>query len=320
MHVRRHVLPITALLLLGLGACGGSEEAPGATKRSAPTSPTASATPTPLTEDEAWAASLCGQVDVAAVAKAMDAEVFRGSIRPGPVGIPTYDTCSLVVGSEEAGSDLDLAVSATAVTDADWAAIKKYEQDTTGRYSEIEPIDVGDEGYFRAPSVAVARVGDRVVRASFRGEPVSAEEMSGVLAAAVPTVPAIEVGPAVVALPGCSEADAEAAAVLGADATLRRDGQGDDGPFCGWATSTAAVSVSAAKIDGGPSLKDDIAAFGGEEVAGLGTEAAYFGGEDGLRLSFLTANGVTVSVTVPPLLPGDKDTLVALAQKVAGLY
>jgi hypothetical protein len=314
MHARQLVAVVTLTLV---AACGGSQGTDDTTKESsAPPKPTAQ-TPEQLLE-----ASVCGQVDGEKVAAALDREgVVDVGVSPALLGIPSYDTCTITVGDGDAASPVTFGWSIEPVSADEWDTIVKHEKATNGRYTEIEEIDVADGGYFRIPAVGVALVGDRVVRVSSAGGEATAEEVTKLLELVVPVAPKLEDAPLIQTLPACEAADAEAEAVLGAKATIRRDQlDGSGKPTCGWATPTAAVTVSSGRPVEGESIQDRIDMFGGKAVPGLGKEAGFFGGEDGQSVSFDPGDGTNVDVRVPALLPGDEASLVALAKKLADTY
>lgn len=322
MHLRRSAIAVAILSLVIVAGCGGSdnktEEKPKSDNTSQKPQP-----PKPQTADEIWANSLCAQIDGQGVAKALgQPAVYRGSAGTSLVGIPSFETCSLIVGQQDSGSSITFGWSVTPISESGWGAAKKYEKDTNGRYMKIEAITVGDGGYFRAPSVAVARVGNRIIRASYQGPPTTAKKMAKILALAVPVAPKLKVEPPIRELPACAKGDAAADRVMGAKATIRRDFRiAGRQTVCSWATPSAAVSVtSAVQKDAKADLKDRIDSSGGEMIAGLGESAGFIGGVDGKSVLFVTSDGTYVQVSVPALLLGSKADLIALAKDLVASY
>lgn len=317
MVVRRQAAAIALVAMLAVvSGCTGSE--PDADQTPAPTSPVPSAE-----ADDAWTQSLCADIDADELAAVFGQDVARRALAGmSSVGIPSYDSCSFVIGSADEGTAATFSWSVESIADDDWDAIARYARDNHGRYTEIEPVDVGEAGYAYANTV-VAHVGDRAVRLVVDAPTATQGQLGEALGLAEPGVAELPDPEPVRTLDDCAAVDAEAEAVLGASATIRRDyvDPGTDLVNCGWATRTAAVSVSVTRIDeAGSQLEQSIREFDAEKLDDLGVVAGYFGGEDGRSVQLVTESGTFVQVSVPALLPGERDALIALAAAIAPTY
>lgn len=317
MVVRRQAAAIAlAAMLTVVSGCTGSQS--DADRTSAPTTPVPSAD-----TDDAWAQSLCADIDADELAAAFGQAVARRALAGmSSVGIPSYDSCSFIVGSADEGTAATFSWSVESVGDDDWEAIGRYVRDSHGRYTEIEPVDVGDAGYAYGDTI-IAHVGDRAVRLVVDAPTATQGQLRTALTLAEPAVPKLPEPEPVRTLEDCTAVDAEAEQVLGAAATIRRDYVDPSTELvnCGWATRTSAVSVSVTRVDeAGAQLEQSIREFDAEKLDDLGVVAGYFGGEDGRSVQLVTESGTFVQVSVPALLPGERDSLIALAAAIAPSY
>jgi len=318
MVVRRAgVMGAVVAVLVAVTACSGADPDDDVTPR-----PTTSYESTSA-EDALWKQSLCAGIDPIELAAVFDQSVAgRGAAGMSSVGIPSYDSCTISVGAEGDGIAATFSWSVEPVDAAAWAAIEQHARNDVGRYTELEPIDLGKGGYAYT-NTAVAHLGNRAVRLTFDAPTASAGQLREALALAEPAVADLPDAPAKRALEPCTAFDAQAEAVMGAPATIRRDyvDPGTELVSCGWATPTAAVSVSASHVDEAQQqLERSIQEFSAEKIDDLGVVAGYFGGEDGRSVQLVTESGTFVQVGVPALLPGDRDDLLALAEAVAPTY
>ncbi|NYG60702.1 hypothetical protein BJ980_003625 [Nocardioides daedukensis] len=300
----------TLVLVAGCGNDSGGEPAPKSSESS------------PMAEEPQGPLSLCEEIDGQAVAELFGrGGAFGVTTGTYSMGLPSFDSCTFMVGeSKGAGIGMTYSWSIETVDEARWAAIRKHQQETNGRYTKIEDLAVGEDG-FTYLNTAVAKVGDRAIMVNFPSHGADPAALAKALELAAPVVPKLVPPAPERTLDACSAADAEADAVLGGEATIRRGREGDYGLSCGWATPDVAVSVSATGIkDAEQTMRDDMEMFGGEEVPDLGTFAYYTGGVDGLSLSFLAAPDLKVAVSVPAGMKAGKADLIALATKLAPNY
>lgn len=340
---------VAALAVSGLAACGSSGGSAGSTpsgtvgappastssrSTASPTPPSTTATtsspaPTPtatvtsVSDTYKWTHSLCSKLDVDDVAKIVEGVPKKqAKLVHTEVGFLTTDNCQFdLITSSEYGNAVDYGVSARTWTVADWQRLKtnSLRGDDT-----LKSVKLGAHGALVDDMSGWVLVGNRIVTVLGPFKATTTARAIALLKLAIPKAAAVKPLPALLGRPECAKANAEAAAVIGGPATVRRDdisegGQGDKWPACGWATRGGSVSLFA-QYTGSPAI-DQIdrrvrQVEDAQRVKGLGVAAVYFPSAAELHVAtekYLVTIDSSGTHT-------DKKRLVALARAVLSNY
>lgn len=279
----------------------------------------------PMSDDQWWAESLCSQLDLSALGEATGVSGLERVLGNSyEVGVPATRDCAVANEEQAMGTTLTIGVSVAPVTEDYWAQITDAQSALLEQPAiEMQAVDVGDAA-FVTPSLGKALVGDRVVTLdTMDASALTPEQLEAGLELVAQAVEAGGPGtaPAQQAIPECTQADEEAAALLGEEPTVRADfyHPAFEAPNCLWATRTGAVQVSARPVDDAAAEQQG---QGYDQQVDLGGGGGLYL-EDGsaMILSWASANNdydVTMEfVDGQEVAPEDA---VALGQALQGLY
>lgn len=252
-----------------------------ATSKSPSPKPTPTVTPTMVSDKFKWSQSICTKLDVNAVAKVVKGlPKKQAELAHSEVGFLTTDNCQFdLVTSSEYGDSASYGLSARTWTVADWAALKRnsLQGDDTMKAVKLGAhgamVDNNGSGW--------VLVGNRILTVMGPFKATTAAQATSLLKLAMPKVAAVKPLPALIGLPVCGKANDEAAAVIGGQASVRRDQNIDHGSvvLCAWSVRGGSVSVEnrgafegATKQVKGEAPRVPKA----QTVKGLGTAAVYF--------------------------------------------
>ncbi|MET7282160.1 hypothetical protein ABZS29_28275 [Kribbella sp. NPDC005582] len=238
----RPVVPFALVAVLASGCGGpGQETAPSVPPLvSISTTPTETPSPseTPSTPPTSKVAdTLCVRMDQQLVQTTLGAPIvqIQPKTPPADFGVPaTYDVCQLGLSASPNGPVLRVGVSVQAATKATLAAAQKAQKS--------QMAVVGDGG-FGADTFVVFLLKDRLFKvagpkATLAKYVVLAQEVARQAAGLPEAEPLI-------ARPECERGSSAAAKVMGAPASIRRDGQTELGDLvCGWISADSVLSTS----------------------------------------------------------------------------
>lgn len=247
------------VLALTLGGCAANDTktTPDDSKTSAP-DPAEPITAERMSSDDWWDASLCAGLDLDALSRDTNVAEWERARGSGfMLGVPPLRTCSIGDGTTH-GQSLEFGVSVAPVTEEAWTAASAHVAQIDGGDVAAEHPDVGDEA-IAVQSFAMARVDDRVITVdSMDVDALDAAHLAAALSAAVDAAEDYDAGPQQV-IDECAAADEQAAAALGAQATIRLDFYSVSSvlPNCIWATETASTQSSAIRLEDAAEWEND---------------------------------------------------------------
>lgn len=326
-----HISRLTAVGILAMAltttACGNGSAArtpsttTAAPSTSAPRTSTAPLDPSPRSDGQRLAESVCAHISPAAVAKAYGVKNADPAGDPSwQLGRISFDTCAVSAGDAMSFSNT-FGASVGRVTAAQWAAFARAQAAPIGRYRPKVTTLAVASGAFSVFNTAYAFTGDRVVMAEAGNGLPEPAPLSAVLRLAVTAAQQTPTSPAREVLPRCLPADAAVTTILQGPSTVRRDWDDSKGLSCGWASSLGAVTVRVYPVAGASKSLDELVAEAKKydqphrAVTGVGTRAWWFGG-DGGQLVVQTSDARYVRVRVI----ADKDAAPAQAAAVAKAF
>lgn len=326
----RTVLAAVALagsLTAGLAGCYSDEAAPeptpGAsnTPTASPTnSPTASGTPeTPSEPPTAKVAdTLCVRADQTLVRRTLAAPVvaIRPKAPPAEIGLPTFDVCELALSNKPGGPVLRMGVSALPATRADLVAAQKSYQATGGKVEPAKPARVG-QGGFGTSRFVVFLFDGKLLKVS--GPPATLAKYVVLGQEAARQAPGLPPAPAAIAREECERGSSEAAAVLGAPALIRRDGETATAQVvCGWIAGTTVLSSSVRTVPDATKVMAAVGKLPTSESVPLGDDGFF----NTATRAIVLRVGTDRIVDLVPLPAGkaDKNAMIAFALAISSLY
>lgn len=252
-----------------------------ATSRSASAAPTPTAKVTTVSDSQRWQHSLCSKLHVSDVARAVGGipKKQNKSVH-SEIGYLTTDYCQFdLVTSSPDNTGVSYGTSARTWSVADWEQLKK---NSLQGATTLKSVKLGAHGAMVDGNIGWVLVGNRIlsVLAPYKAPE---RQVTALMKLALPEVTSVQPLPALLGLPECGKANAQAAAVIGGPATVRRDEKIDGlrGPvvMCGWATRGGSVSIEGQ--DGFSTSAQTVRqeatrVKSAQPVNGLGAAAVYF--------------------------------------------
>lgn len=282
--------------------------APSETPSETPSSTPSETTPAAPVE------TLCGRVDQALIQRTL--AVRSVQVDPGPtpaeIGLPSYDVCTLRLGG---AAPLRMGVSVFPATTAGLVASKKAYDAGRGPLEPSKPAVVGQGGYGTSQFV-VFLAGDRLVKLA--GPPATLPKYLALARDAAAQLAGLPNPPALITRSECDRGSSAAAKVLGAPATARRDSMAADGTItCSWLTATAVLSSTASTAPAAVSAFETARKSPTAEPVPLGDHAFF---ETRTRTIQIRKSTKIASLTPLPHVRADRDTMLAFALSISGLY
>jgi hypothetical protein len=164
---------------------------------------------------------------------------------PAEIGLPTYDVCELSLSTNPSGPVLRMGVSVLPATKTELTAAQKSYDATRGKLEASKPAAVG-QGGFGTSRFVVFLLDGKLLKVS--GPPATLAKYVVLAQEAARQVPGLPVPQPLITRDDCERGTSEAAAVMGAPAMVRRDGETTAGVVCGWITTTSVLSSSARTV------------------------------------------------------------------------
>ena len=320
------IRPAAALLgVLALAGCGTSsnETAPNVPPLVSVSTPAQSPTPTPSetpsgSPSSQVADTLCIRADQTLVRTTLAAQVVQIQPKavPAEIGLPTYDVCELSLSTNPSGPVLRMGVSVLPATKAELTATRKSYDATRGKLEASKPAAVG-QGGFGTSRFVVFLLDGKLLKVS--GPPATLAKYVVLAQEAARQVPGLPVPPSLITRDDCERGTSEAAAVMGAPAMVRRDGETATGDVvCGWITATGVLSSSARTVSDAVKVIEAASKAPTSESVPLGDEGFINTATGAVTLRV----GSDKIVDLVPLPAGKatKEAMIAFALAVSPLY
>lgn len=241
MRIRRVV---AVGLVVALAGCSspGQEDAPSAPPLVPISTPPVTETPseTPSTPATAKVAdTLCVRMNQPLVQTTLGVPVvsIQPETLPAEFGLPTYDVCRLGLSAGPNGPVLTVGSSVLPATAATLAAARKAYAAT-----KAQPVKVGSGG-FGTSTFVVFLLNDRLYKLS--GPKATLAKYVVLAQDVVRQVPGLPEPQPLITQPDCRRGESAAEKVMGAPATIRRDGHTVVGDLvCGWINPTGVLYTS----------------------------------------------------------------------------
>jgi hypothetical protein len=321
MRIRSVVALLGSAVLVGGCSSPGGEDAPNVpplVSISTPPTETPTPTETPSTPPVSKVAdTLCTRVNEDLVQSTLGVPVVRIQPKAPPTefGLPaSYDVCQLGLSTSPSGPVLRIGTSVLLATPATLAAARKAYDATKGE--PAKPVTLG-QGGFATSKFVVFLLDARLVKISgpagtvgkyaVLGQEVS-QQASG-LPGAQPLI----------TRPDCERGSSRAEKVLGASASIRRDGESAFGDLsCGWITADGLLYTSVRRVADAEAVIAPVRKAATSESVPLGDEG-YVDTASGRSIIRV---GTDKIVDLVPLPAGkaDKDDMIAFALAMASVY
>ena len=317
-------LVMLAGLLVVAGCSGpGQENAPNVPPLVSVSTPPASETPstTPSQTPSGPATSkvadtLCVRMDQSLVQSTLAVPVVQIQPKaiPADFGLPTYDVCQLGLSTSPNGPVLRVGISVLPATKATLAATQKAYAATKG--APAKPVAVG-EGGFGTSTFVVFLLNGRLYKVS--GPPATLAKYVVLGQEVVRQAPGLPETQPLITRPDCERGSSAAEKVMGAPATVRRDGQTAVGDLvCGWVNPTSVLSTSVRRTPNAEALMVPIRKAATSQSIPLGDEA-YVDTATG-RTTIRVGDDKLVDLVPLPARAIDPDLMVAFALAMSPLY
>ncbi|TCC22613.1 hypothetical protein [Kribbella speibonae] len=235
---------------------------------------------------------------------------------------PLSDACLLTDTAQKA-HQIQIALSATPVTDAQSAALRQSDAASVAGLYAAKVIDggVGTGSWALNPAAAapwlVVRSGGRLIRLRVVNDGAGTLDELRSIARTITELPGeLPSAPAMVTRPECSRGTAAAERMLGSRTVLRRDALVDGHLTCRWGTATRSAAVRPSSVLDFNQIKDGASAGWARRV-NVGAEG--WQQSNGILL-FRTKNGAYLEVTGTPGSVLRTASVLALAQAIAPAY
>jgi len=318
----RPVVPLAVLTLLVSGCGGpGQETAPSVPPLvSISTTPTEtpSETPSSTPPTSKVAETLCVRMDQTLVQATLAVPVVQIQPKslPADFGVPaTYDVCQLGLSASPNGPVLRVGVSVQPATKATLAAAQKA--------NKGEPVVLsagsfgGGTSGFGTSSFVVFLLKDRLYKVS--GPKATLAKYVVLAEEVVRQVPGLPSPEALITRPECERGSSVAAKVMGAPASIRRDGQTELGDLvCGWVAPNSVLSSSVRRAPDAVALMTAIRKTPTAQAIPLGDEA-YVDTATG-RTTIRLGDSKLVDLVPLPARAVDPDTMTQFALAMLPLY
>ncbi|MFC0627595.1 hypothetical protein [Kribbella deserti] len=322
--MRIRVAVAALVLVVPLAGCGSGNEA-GPTPTPSPSaavtpseSPSGTPSETPSAPTAKVADTLCVRIDQTLVQRTLDVSSVAIQTKPLPaeLGLPTYDVCELQLGTGTPGGNLRIGVSVRPAKLTDLAASRATYNATRGSAEVAKDVIAGDGGFGTSRFVVVLDE-NRLVKVS--GPAAKIEKYAALAAATLQNLPGLPEPEPLVARTECERGSSEAAAVLGAPASFRRDGETPTGDLiCGWGTASTVLWTSEALVPEAARVMDTARKSPTAESIPLGDEALI--DLKTLTVKMRVGDDRIVTMTRLPAGQADKNDMTAFALAMAGLY
>lgn len=316
----RFAVAALALVVPLVGCETVNEVGPSTTPSSSTPTATPTGTPseTPSAPTAKVADTLCVRIDQTLVRQTLG--VPSVAIQPKPVpaelGLPTYDVCELQLGTGTPGGNLRIGLSVQRAKMADLASARSTYNATRGSGEVAKDVIAADGGFGTSRFVVLLEEG-RLVKVSGPGATI--EKYAALATAAVQSLPGLPAPEPLVVRSECERGTDKAAAVLGAPAAIRRDGETATGDvICGWLTPTAVLWTSEALTPEAARVMDTARKSPNAESIPLGDEALI--DLKTLTVTMRVGDDRIVKMTRLPAGQAEKNDMTAFALAMAGLY
>ena len=318
MRIRRVV--IAGLAVAALAGCGGpgQETAPNVPPLvSVSTKPTETPSETPSGPASSKVAdTLCVRMDQTLVQSTLAVPVVQIQPKaiPAEFGLPTYDVCQLGLSTSPSGPVLRVGVSVLPATKATLTAAQR--QYAATKRESAKPAVVG-EGGFGTSTFVVFLLDGRLYKVS--GPPATLAKYVALGHEVARQAPGLPEAQPLITRPDCERGTSAAEKVLGAPATVRRDGETAVGdPVCGWVNPTSVLSTSVRRTPKAEALMAPIRKAATSQPIPLGDEG-YVDTATG-RTTIRVGDDKLVDLVPLPARAVDPDLMTAFALAMSPLY
>lgn len=257
------------------------------------------------------------------LAKIFDSDVARATEqRAGVVGAPSVDQCTVELHKGGVGSPLMFGVSVLPANKHRLATLRHDYERAQGRFVDVRTVKgVGEGGYGTDRFVLVLAHGRLLKVSAGLPEGQSFGQLRKAAKVAIAHVAEIRDAPKKVTVGACERLTRLAEAALGGGAAVRRDtaAHGSQPLSCGWATKTAAVSVTGSRSeDAKEEFQINLDSSYKSKPLNVGDKGFY--DAESTSAQYLIGEHLIVHVNYTPFGEGSKSHMIALTKASEPLY
>jgi hypothetical protein len=233
---------------------------------------------------------------------------------PAEFGFPTYDVCQLGLSTSPSGPVLRVGTSVFPAAPADLAAARKAYDATKGE--PAKPVTLG-QGGFGTSRFVVFLLDGKLLKVS--GPPATLAMYVVLGHEAAQQAEGLPEPSPLITRQECERGTKAAATVMGVDAAVRRDSATDAGDIvCGWITKTRVLYSTVRRVADAEAVIAPIRKATTSLSVPLGDEG-YVDTATG-RGTIRVGTDKIIDLVPLPAGTADKDTMVAFALAMSGLY